>query len=520
MYSNWREGLRTIGVLVLALCVVAPSPGQADAQASTKSITSVWDKYVPSEIKSLAGEAKTLGAAYSDVTKAVDVGIAFLTAVGVLESTEINLEEEFQKIHDHLDRLYDQAEDNAGAEDWKDRTNRQSDRIAKLLSAVQTAEQAVLSSTPLPLHSPAMEGSKEAVNAATQWTEFRRRYTEGDRDEPRWSWITEDAASKELNYRYGYEWRLGVPELMQLIALRIQVIAAFLPEFRTKKIFKSELDGYREGLQKHYTKMLHDGVKCGSSYNAIFGGASWEDPPTDYLFYVGCVDIYTGASFMESFYATEFVAEITFPLDYARIDPEIDQRKDRLFRRLLETMPFFEMRSLIDTLYLYANPIIAVPGVDPSIPVATGGERDPAETKVGDLGRSKIQRIAVAEAPDLCLDVQWGNPAAGTPVWLWPCVGNDAQQWVYDRPSGTIRNPVYDKCLDVQWGNPARSTPVWIWDCIGSDAQKWTYDPETGVLQNALGTVLDIQWGELQASTPVWTWDRHEGPAQRWLVEG
>ena len=42
-------------------------------------VTFSWDKYVHSEIKTLASGAEALGAAYSDVTKAVDVGRAVLT---------------------------------------------------------------------------------------------------------------------------------------------------------------------------------------------------------------------------------------------------------------------------------------------------------------------------------------------------------------------------------------------------------------------------------------------------------
>jgi hypothetical protein len=224
------------------------------------------------------------------------------------------------------------------------------------------------------------------------------------------------------------------------------------------------------------------------------------------------VDIYTGDKFAESYSADLSQGQ---SLDI----PQLEQRKGPLQRAVLLRMPLFEMRSLIDTLYLYANPVVGDAAVDPSLVLATGGERDPAAEKAGNLPRGKVPRIAVAEAPDLCLDVLESNPEPGTPVQVFPCHGGDNQQWVYDRPSGTIRNPVYDKCLDVQWGNPAPGTPVWIWGCIGSDAQKWTYDPETGVLQNALGTVLDVQWGALQMHTPVWTWDRHEGPAQQWIVE-
>jgi hypothetical protein len=162
-------------------------------------------------------------------------------------------------------------------------------------------------------------------------------------------------------------------------------------------------------------------------------------------------------------------------------------------------MPLFQMRSMIDLLYLLA-----------------GGGPDLTEQQ---------PRISLSSAPGFCLDVQWGNPAPGTPVWLWPCDGGDAQHWEYDRIDKTVRNPIYDKCLDVQWGNAGPGTPVWTWDCTGNDnhAQRWTWDPERHVLQNALGTVLAFQgsggtWGEfLGPGARVWTAERTGGhKGQQW----
>jgi hypothetical protein len=40
-----------------------------------------------------------------------------------------------------------------------------------------------------------------------------------------------------------------------------------------------------------------------------------------------------------------------------------------------------------------------------------------------------------------CLDVQWNNQVAGTPVWQWPCNGGDAQTWRIVGPSCTGMNP-------------------------------------------------------------------------------
>jgi hypothetical protein len=141
------------------------------------------------------------------------------------------------------------------------------------------------------------------------------------------------------------------------------------------------------------------------------------------------------------------------------------------------------------------------------------------------------QRIPASSHSDLCLDVKFGNPAAATPIWLYPCNSTDAQRWIYDRQSATIRNPAFDKCLDVQWGSPLPGTPVWTWDCHGGEAQRWTYSHETQRLENALGTALQIQprrpwwWfpftfgSSIQAESPVGTWSLHDGKTQRWLAD-
>jgi hypothetical protein len=202
---------------------------------------------------------------------------------------------------------------------------------------------------------------------------------------------------------------------------------------------------------------------------------------------VACADIYTGLAVTSSFRFNERKVK-----RQAVVDTTVNPLIAGLYRDVLRMMPLFEMRSMIDMLFLYAHP---------GLPDLTEG----------------TQHIAAAASPNLCLDVQWGSPEAGTPVWLWDCNGGAAQWWVYDRQSGTIHNPAYSRCLDVQWGNPAPGAPVWLWDCNGGDAQKWTYDPETGVLQSALGTALDLDWGVLQAWAPAQMWSRHDGPSQRWF---
>jgi hypothetical protein len=146
----------------------------------------------------------------------------------------------------------------------------------------------------------------------------------------------------------------------------------------------------------------------------------------------------------------------------------------------------------------------------------------------------------VASNPGLCLDVQWANPASGTPVWIWGCNGGSAQQWVYDRSAQTVVNPAFGKCLQARpvvltipgippffpsqtftLDNRSPGVQAEISDCISPPPlrQQWTYDPEGGTLRSALGTVLDIQWNDQQAGTLTWLWDYNGGAAQQWRAD-
>lgn len=313
-----------------------------------------------------------------------------------------------------------------------------------------------------------------------------------------------------------YDWRIGVPSLMQLIALRLVVIAAIDPNFRSDNYFDNELlEYYRQALLGHYKKMA-EGVQCGHNVKAVRHNSRSVN--------VACADVYTGLEATawvdvqgHPGCGTRTIFEEPDPREvrpcvslwerealrkyYEAKEKAMVEKETTLKLEVLHQMPFFEMRSMIDTLYLYAS-----------------GEPDLTEV---------LNSIPFEAAKHLCLDVQGDNPVAGTLVWLRQCNGSDAQKWVYDRENSTVYNPVYKKYLDVQYSNPTPGAPVWIWDYNGTDAQRWTYDPEKHVLQNALGTVLGIpsfvvgwpintEWYFPLPKTPVLTKARNESLAQRW----
>jgi hypothetical protein len=278
------------------------------------------------------------------------------------------------------------------------------------------------------------------------------------------------------------------------------VIAALDPDFKTSGVYSRELRQYRVALKDHIARM-QDGVSCG-----------WQSQGSNDI-RVACADIHTGLASLATLkdptnyfpcfrYNAQTGQVWTDPHCFAAEDAkwrhfeqaQLNPTREQLQREVLAQLPLFEMQALADQLYMYSD--------------------DPQELT------TYKNRIQTGGDAQLCVDVQWGIRDAGTPVWLWPCNGGEAQRWHYDRKSGLIRNTAFDKCLDVKWGQLVDDVPVWIWDCTGSDAQRWTWDPESSVLQNALGTVLDarVYLGSTGAAqSPLETGYRSDGaPFQTW----
>jgi hypothetical protein len=85
------------------------------------------------------------------------------------------------------------------------------------------------------------------------------------------------------------------------------------------------------------------------------------------------------------------------------------------------------------------------------------------------VGLSKANLwIADGKTMTRCLDVVDGGTADLTPVGLWECNGNEAQQWV-TRPGGALVNPVSDKCLDAG----TNGNDMVLKQCSGALSQRW-----------------------------------------------
>jgi hypothetical protein len=68
----------------------------------------------------------------------------------------------------------------------------------------------------------------------------------------------------------------------------------------------------------------------------------------------------------------------------------------------------------------------------------------------------------------LCVDVQFGNTADGTPIQLAGCNGSTAQKWEM-RTDGSVR--ALGRCMTVV--GPPNGTAVQLWWCTGARSQRW-----------------------------------------------
>jgi hypothetical protein len=114
-----------------------------------------------------------------------------------------------------------------------------------------------------------------------------------------------------------------------------------------------------------------------------------------------------------------------------------------------------------------------------------------------------------------CLDVKWGNSAAGTPVWMWPCWNNAAQQWRLTE-TGEIRIPsLGDKCLTA---SPTPFNSAWIGNCTGYPNQKWYLKQDGTIRWNNPDEplCLDVAYAGTTAGTRVGITGCNGNAAQVW----
>jgi hypothetical protein len=452
------------------------------------------DKKVPADFKTVVGGASTLVGYYSDAKGALDVARALGEVLGFLEPSVAE---------DQLRTVLDELNEVAAGINWDATRNFVDTHRAPLIGAMQRLKSDLAcgrkqGQEEIPCRRRGDDDDRSTqdhtIALALGGSAFDRPDSDTATDTGPQGWKArlpvpglgdeyifyqtrdllpagQDCASPCRSAPNGlvYDWRIGIPVLLQAISYRLTYIAARDPNFRNDHLDDDELLMYESTLKTHLDIMLA-GIKCAK-------GRDYEYPETSVIlpwWNFGCADIHTG---IEALWKVEDYtdADLGFNRPHWRAGQEVDWHEwnqhyfsdpdlvDRMRSKVMAAMPVFEMRSVIDSLYLYTHDI---------------------------LDLTELKQWLRTDG-DLCVQTLEGLVADNTPVWLRPCNGDAlTQQWIYDRKSSSIRNPPSGMCLTA---GVVAGSPVTIGYCNGADAQRWTYDLDSRVLENGLGTRLDVR---------------------------
>lgn len=442
---------------------VVPTTEDVTVTSELQNATSYAEVYAT--IKRISDGAKAVSGIYSGVTGAINFITIILRLIGVIDPAR----DRFSELGKQLDALGVSLSWQRAASD-RDRD----------MAAMMTALNSIIMNfneggPPLTSLSGVITDAQTAVNNAeglAAGSPFLRSFAEASTDGViNWKSVIGDRPTAETSPTV-YDWRLGVPILMKLIALRLVVIGAVHPDFRTDHVFDAEINQHRNALLEQLRTML-GGVRCNNfTYltTSLPGPGGLPLPAVAYGCNLACADVYSGIAGQRIFAPSWSQLDQSCPAVSA--GNQLIDARNTLTSQVISMMPISQMQALIDRLYTFLHP-------GPDLTEALG-------------------RIT-NEDENLCIEVAGGSAAAGTPLQLAACNGTDAQRWSYNRQTGQIRNPALGTCIDVAGGNPLPNGTVHSWPCsdVAGDPpeatnpnQVWTYDPEKGRLQSVFGTVL------------------------------
>ena len=422
-----------------------------------------------------------------------------------------------------MQALHDQIDQVAGQITWYDAEVARENRLSDLITAIESANDSI-SRGVKPDWGTLDNTWSNIVGQGKNQDAFWRYYIDSQTDgaslgDPNgnfaFSWKTLISYTpSDLQYDNGfvYDWRLGVPAVTQLIALRIQLMALEDINFAHDGGFFLELQDDRNALRQHVATML-GGIRCNAVVNPPFQPPpdAPENPYPDYTVDLACADIYSGLNdtrlldFPNAYplSLSRCIVDDNYDYDQSclnqrQIDYQnwyaanVQAQQDDAYRNVRNLTPWFGVQTMVNTLSLYLDGLYALTAID--------------------------NHIRPAANSSLCLDLPNVVPLPGTYVILAPCSGGfPSQYWTYDHSSQSITNFSSGYCLDVRGANTAPQTPVQIYPCNNTPAQRWTWDPEGQVLTNMLGNVLDVPNANFSSGQYLWTYGANNSNAQQWL---
>jgi hypothetical protein len=497
--ASWLiAGILTAGMAQAETCPGTIDCGSQNAQFST-------------ELREALDFFNEIGGAYSKANDALNVINTVARVLDLIDKEEkvsdLTKEELISSIKAELDKAI-------GVVEWELSYQFYADRYGEVHGALIGARTAQDLHEALDRNSPRWQSSIDAVDAAGAPGLFMRHLNSAETStKSRWMEIIPDKPKPDSNGLI-LDWRLALPAYLQLVALRLQVIALVDPTFRTAVAFgtKSE-SAYRAELKPIRDTMERllgigtEGNKQDSNWQgSIQNYFKCGTKPAEPVFLIGnksrftarvaCADINTGI-YVE--YDPEVVytvnSEATFIEAKRAFSDELVMLRRNLQYSLESLTPIFDLKSFRNTLSLY---------LDTSL-------RDLTEPnhliRSDDSGSCLILIDPIIADPN-----SDAGFAISARIGLGSC-NSPYARWTYDRASGLITNESVDQlsrywggngaCLRaVLWDVLAPNIPVGVEDCgIASNEDptgrtiKWTYDPNARTLISGAGGFLS--WANL-----------------------
>lgn len=118
-------------------------------------------------------------------------------------------------------------------------------------------------------------------------------------------------------------------------------------------------------------------------------------------------------------------------------------------------------------------------------------------------------------AGEKCLEIENGNPSAGTTVVTADRADRNSQKWLL-MADNTIRG-IAERCLDVDHSHTADGSRIQSWECNGTGAQTWFFQ-NFEIVDRASGRCLDVTGMVDADGTPTQLWDSLGFWNQRWRL--
>lgn len=114
----------------------------------------------------------------------------------------------------------------------------------------------------------------------------------------------------------------------------------------------------------------------------------------------------------------------------------------------------------------------------------------------------------------MCLDDPSSSTANGTKQVVWPCSGNQDQEWTL--PRGPIQSGIPGKCVDDSGNLTTNGNKIDLYPCNGTAAEQWLVKTDSTVRIHS--KCLDVRGGGTASGTLVDLYSCNGTGAQQWRL--